>query len=182
MADKIQKLFNEGVVASTSGKYYRLADFDESWAQINWYRWRTTRYKAENFVLSADTAWISASDRANWQNSGCGIVFNFKDKDNHHLAYLGLDGFVRLVQQSRGNFKRLAMQKYGKVSIPKGEAKIMLVVYDKKISYYVNDQRVASAYDSAISVGDIALTLLSGTNKAYGTRCQMKNIDLWIFK
>ena len=182
MADKIQKLLNEGVVASTSGEYYRLADFDESWAQIGWYQWWPTGYAAENFVLSADTAWQSASDRANWQNSGCGFVFNLKDKDNHHLAYLGLDGFVRLAQRSRGNPKGLAMQKYGKVSIPEGEAQIMLVVYDKKITFYVNNQRVANAYSGSLSVGEIALTLLSGTNKDYGTRCQMSNIDLWIFK
>jgi hypothetical protein len=182
MAEKIQKLLNEGVVASATGVYYRLADFDESWAKIDWYRWWPTRHTAEDFVITADTAWQSASDRANWQNSGCGFVFNLKDKDNHHLAFLGLDGFVRLERQLQGNYKLLALQKYGKVSIPKGEAKIMLVVYDKKISYYVNDQRVASAYDSSISVGNIALTLLSGTNKLYGTRCQMKNIELWIFK
>ena len=182
MAEKIQKLLNEGVVASATGDYYRLADFDESWAQIGWYQWKPTGHTAEDFVITADTAWQSASDRANWQNSGCGFVFNLKDKNNHHFAYLGLDGFVRLVQVSRGNYKNLAIQKYGKVSIPEGAAKIMLVVYDKKISYYVNDQRVASAYDGSITVGDIALTLLSGTNKDYGTRCQMKNIDLWIFK
>ena len=58
----------------------------------------------------------------------------------------------------------------------------MLVVDDKRISFYVNGERVATAYDGSLNAGNIALTLLSGTNKDYGTRCTMSNIDLFIFK
>jgi len=31
----------------------------------------------------------------------------------------------------------------------------------------------------ALDSGDLAFILMSGTNKDYGTRCQMKNTDLW---
>jgi hypothetical protein len=32
---------------------------------------------------------------------------------------------------------------------------------------------------SRILKGDIGLTVLSGTNKDYGTRCEMSNIHVW---
>ena len=178
----VQQLFDEGIISSKDGDAYRLDDFNESWAQLGYYQWWKTGYAAENFVLSTDIAWESASDRANWPEAGCGIVFSEDGESDHHLAYLSLDGYGRLAQISEGNWKNLASQRYGTLSIPDGNAKIMLVVYDKRINLYVNGQRVANAYDGSLDAGNIALTLLSGTNKDFGTRCQMSNIDLFVLK
>jgi len=178
----VQQLFDEGVVGAKEGDYYRLDDFNENWAQLGYYQWWKTGYAADSFVLSADIAWESASDKANWPEAGCGIVFSEDSESDHHLAYLSLDGYGRLAQITRGQWKNLASQRYGKLDIPNGNAKIMLVVYDKKINFYVNGQRVTNAYDGSLNAGNIALTLLSGTNKDFGTRCQMSNIDLFIFE
>jgi hypothetical protein len=182
MMGVVQQLFDEGIIGSMEGEYYRLDDFEESWAQIGYYQWWKTGQTAENFVLSTDIAWESASDRANWPEAGCGIVFSEDGASDHHLAYLSLDGYGKLAQISKGQWKTLASQRYGNLSIPNGNAKIMLVVDDQKINFYVNGQRVANAYDGSLNAGNIALTLLSGTNKDFGTRCQMSNIDLFILE
>jgi hypothetical protein len=178
----LEMMSSDGAIGSTEGEYYRVDSYDESWAQIGWYQWFPTGYSGENFAISASSAWESASDKANWPEAGCGFVFSLTDKDNHMLAYLGLDGFVRIGQVTRGNYKALATQRYGKVSIPNGDAKIALAVYNKRVSFYVNNQRVANANATSLASGDIALTLLSGTNKDFGTRCQLTDIDLWVFK
>ena len=178
----LQKLHDEGIINSMEGDYYPLDDFSESWAQLGYYQWWKTGYAAENFVLSTDVAWESASDKANWPEAGCGIVFSEDNESDHHLVYLSLDGYGRLVQVNEGQWKTLASQFYGKLPIPDGNAKIMLVVNDKRINFYVNGERVANAYDGSLNAGDISLTLLSGTNKDFGTRCTMSNIDLFIFK
>lgn len=183
MNEKLLRVMSDGILPSSlQTQFFHLKDFNESWAQIGWYQWWYTDHSAESFVLAADTAWESASDRANWYDSGCGVVFDLEDKQNHHLAYLGLDGVVYIARVSQGNWKTFANKRYGKVSIPKGEAQIILVVYDKKITYYVNDTRVVSVTDNALKGGRIALTLLSGTNAGFGTRCQMTNIGLWIIR
>lgn len=182
MMGTIQQLFDEGIIGRREGTHYRLDDFNESWAQLGYYQWWKIGYAAENFVLSADIAWESASDRANWPEAGCGIVFSEDDESDHHLAYLSLDGFGRLAQISKGQWKNLAAQRYGTLSVPNGNAKIMLVVYDQRINFYVNGQRVANAYDGSLDAGNLALTLLSGTNKDFGTRCQMTNLDLFILE
>jgi len=178
----VEQLREAGVVISTDGDLRRLDDFSESWAQIGWIRWWRTDYSAENFVLSADVAWQSASKTADWDSAGCGIVFSENNEDNYHLAFLSLDGYGVLQRKAKGDWKTLAAQRYGKVSTPDGNAKIMLVVDDKRINFYVNDKLVTNAYDSSLNRGVIALTLLSGTNKDYGTHCKMTNIDLFVFK
>ena len=178
----VQQLFDEGIIGKREGDYHRLDDFNESWAQLGYYQWWKTGYSPENFILTADIAWESASDKANWPEAGCGIVFSEDGESDHHLAYLSLDGYGRLAQISKGQWKNLAAHRYGNLSVPSGDAKIMLVVYDKRINFYVNGQRVANAYDGSLDAGNLALTLLSGTNKDFGTRCQMTNLDLFILE
>lgn len=178
----IDQLMTEGVITTKEGDYHHLEDFYQSWAQLGWYRWWPTDYSAENFVLSANTYWQSASNTADWYTSGCGIVYSLDDKDDHHLAFLSLDGYGVLGRMTKGDWKYLAAQKYGKISVPDGDAKIMLVVFDKRAYFYVNDKLVSKAYDSSLDEGNIALTLLSGTNKDFGTRCKMTNLELFTFK
>jgi len=178
----IDKLRGEGVVKSTDGNYARLDDFEQEWAQLGWFKWWGTGYTAENFVLSADVAWQSASNTADWYTTGCGMVFSLNDEDNYHLAFLSLDGYGMVGRKAKGDLKLLAAERYGQVSTPEGNAKIMLAVDDKRINFYVNDKLVTKVYDNSLNEGDIALTLLSGTNKDYGTRCTMTNIELFGFK
>jgi len=178
----LQELVDDGVISSTEGDYYLLDDFNESEAKMGYYSGMFTDYSAENFILSTDAAWESASDTANWPDSGCAILFSYNDENELHMAFLGLDGYGWLNRKSKGDWKVLAGEYYGKLDVPDGEAKITLVVNDKRISLYVNGERVVSAYDSSLNEGDIAQTVLSGTNKGFGTKCTMTNTDLFIFK
>ena len=62
------------------------------------------------------------------------------------------------------------------------EADLVLIVKGT-YAYVLVDDKVAGEYTlSADSVmeGDVALTILSGTNKDYGTRCEMTNILFWV--
>jgi len=180
----IQQLFDEGVVSSVDGEYYRLKDFNQATAKLGYFTyWKVdVNSSPQDFVISTNVAWESASDTANWQDSGCGIVFSLDDVKNFHLAWLSLDGFAQLYQVNKGNWKRLSSQKTAKLSIPNGDAKIMVTSYDKKLNFYVNGNRISNAYDGSLNPGELALTVLSGTNKDFGTRCKMTDIDLWIFK
>jgi hypothetical protein len=180
MYDEIAELAAYDYISSDEGRYIGLGEFSESWAQINWYQWWSTSIFPTDFVIRADASWDSASDNANWFNSGCGFVFRAEDVDNHYLAYLGLDGKVYFTRFYRGNWKLLGSSWYGNVDIPAGSAKIMLVVEGDSFTFFVNDERVRTQVDSALPEGDLALTLLSGTNAGYGTHCTMENIEIWI--
>lgn len=167
----------------TPGEYWALGDFDQSWAQIGWYQWWPIEGAPANFVIRSDTTWSSASDTANWDQSGCGFAFHAKDAKNHFAVYLGLDGNVYVQRSYNSQAKLLGSPNYGKVDIPEGSAELMLMVNGDNYYFFVNGKEVFHGSDSlltgALKGGELGITVNSGTNKGYGTRCQMKNIEMW---
>lgn len=182
MYDEIVELAAYDYISSEAGVYYAIEDFSEAWAQINWYQWLPTNLFPTDFVIRADVSWDSASDNANWFSSGCGFVFRVTDVDNHYLAFLALDGNVNFARSLQGNWKLLGSSWYGNVDIPEGSASIMLVVEGDSFTFFINGERVRTQVDSALKEGDLALTLLSGTNAGFGTRCSMENIEVWVLE
>jgi len=64
------------------------------------------------------------------------------------------------------------------------EADFTMIVKGNYV-YVLMDNEVAGEYTLAQSrslTGHIGLTVLSGTNKDYGTRCEMINLRLWLPK
>jgi hypothetical protein len=110
-------------------------------------------------------------------------VFHAKDTSSLFVSYLGLDGNVYVQRVYNGESKLLGYATYGKVDIPEGSAELMLMVNGDKIYFFVDGEEVFSGSDSlltgALDSGDMGFILMSGTNKDFGTRCQMKNTDLW---
>jgi hypothetical protein len=181
-SEKLQLAYDEGVLPTMDGTYHRLEDFDESIAMINYLTWWEQDYAPENFVISVDAYWDTASEQTNWDASGCAFVFGFEDKQNYNFTWLGLDGFVNLQSKVKDDWQWIAKRPIGKLSIPEGEAEIMLVVFDKRITIYVNGEKELSEYDPHYNGGELAFSVYSGTNKGFGTRCKMSNIDLMIFE
>jgi hypothetical protein len=178
----VQRLYEEGVISTTEGNYHRLDDFDQSWAQINWYQWWRTGLKLENFIVRVDAEWESASKTANWFSSGCGFVFSENGTDYHFASFLALDGNVYNSRVRHGISSMLPGGYYGRLETPSGSAELTLVIDQTVVNFYVNGKRAARYTDSTLSKGDFALTLNSGTNLDYGTRCKMNNIDVWELK
>jgi hypothetical protein len=182
MYELVQELHADGHLSTTEGTFHRIPDFEESWAQINWYQWWPTGFKPADFVIQADASWDSASTTANWYTSGCGFVFREDGVPNHYLAYLGLDGYVYFTRTVKSDSSFLGRSYYGRVDTPSGEAHIMLVVEDNKFTFFVNGERVHTRTDQGLVSGNLALTLLSGINTDFGTRCTMTDIELWVIE
>lgn len=185
MAGAVQRLVSEGYLTQGNGYFEPLLDFFREWAQINWYQWYPTGKAPADFVVRAEVVWQSASDKANWFNSGCGFVFRETPREgsdtalNHYLAYLGLDGVVYMSRQTNSQFLELGQAKYGTVDVPEGRAHIMLAVQGDQFHFFVNDQHVLTRQDGALTAGNLNYTLLSGTNRDFGTRCEMTQVGLW---
>ncbi len=182
MEAEVQKLYDAGTIGTLEGEYHRLDDFDESWAQLNYYQWWPTGYSAENFVMQADAFVSSASDNANWFDSACGVIFTMSDTDNHDIVWIAMDGRAYLMSIHKGNRQLLEIDRWGPATKTEFEVHFVMAVNDKKMTLYIGDQEVLSAYDGLIVPGLILNTLVSGTNKGYGTRCKLTNVDLWIIK
>lgn len=176
----IKDLYDNKFISTTDAEYYRLDDMEANWAQLFWYKWWDTGFNAANFVLQADVEWDSASNIANWFHSGCGFVYNIQDRDNHNLIYLGMDGYAYSSRFEKGIYTTLPHGYYGKLKTPSDKGKLTLIVEDRWVTFLVNDKKAVHFEDTHIGSGNIATTLVSGTNKGYGTHCRFENLELWV--
>ena len=182
--DYLQKLQESGEVTDISGSYLRLPDYERTMSRIGYFgEEEPIGFTLENFAIRADASWDSASDMANWNQSGCTFLIGVDEQERYDMVFLSLDGFAKLYLPvlNTDRWQEKARERYGKLSIPKGGAEVMIGVINKRIIFYVNGVEVLSEYDGNLRPGDVYFAIISGTNKDYGIRCKMENIDLWIF-
>ncbi len=177
--EDLNELVEDGILTSAEGDYYWLGEFEESWAQINYYTWERIGLETDDFIIRAHLAWESASTSANYFSSGCGFVYGDKDESNHWVTFLGLDGIAHTIRSRTEGMWELEQGYYGRVDVPKGEADMMVVVADQFFTVYVNGKKLVRIYDPSYFGGHVGLTLVSGTNAGFGTRCHMTDIELW---
>jgi hypothetical protein len=176
----ILTLVSRGYLNSADGKYYHMDDFSNAWAQLNWYSWTPTSYFPSDFVLRANFSWESASQTPN--PSGCGIVFHLQSNQaqDNYMVFVSTDGYVYMGGMVANSFNLLGSKYYGKSGY-KGKAVFTLVVVGNRYRVLIDDKSVGTfvGYDGRLVDGNLAYTIVSGTNLDYGTRCEMTNVDLW---
>lgn len=178
----IDQLKAEGKVGSTSGEYYQIQDFARSEARMNYFFPSTLGYEAENFVFTANMAWASGGMNADWAVSGCGVLYGIQgDGKEAILTYLGLDGYTHTMMGYKNEWPEVAFNKWGKPELPLGKARMTMVLWDKRATVYVNDELSSEYFAPLYRPGDLGLTVVSGTNKDFGTMCMMTEIKLFIF-
>jgi hypothetical protein len=180
--DTISRLLSDGVIGTDQGEYIALDDYEDSQAQINYYFPKYLDITADNFVLSTDMKWSSASENANWPLSGCGFMYGDTGDRRYLASWLGLDGYVYNFRVNNNSNTAYAFQKWGTPERPNGEAHVDLVVNDKRVNIYVNDKLANTFYDSLYKPGGLAWTIMSGTNKGYGTRCNFSNNQVFLLQ
>jgi hypothetical protein len=178
---KINEYYDEGYISTTEGEYTRIKNFSVEWAQIDWYRWYNLNSSPTNFVIRTDILWDSASKAAN--DSGCGFVFRIQDNNDHYLAYASLKGFVSAAGILNKGWDDLGMGTYGNPS-SSGKLNMVLIVQDNTFRMIIDDELVKTftGYQGKLTEGKLAYTVLSGTNKDFGTRCKFTNTELWSLK
>lgn len=180
---EVQSFYDEGSLPSVDGEYMELDPFKEEWAQINWYRWWwfDETLIANTFVWSGHFSWESASATPN--TSGCGFVFDVDTEGGSAYAVF-LDQSMVLVLDHNG-YQVNTTRGTGKVkfTLP-AEADITLIVNDEsKRLYVIVDDQFIGEYSIPLNEaidGTIGFTVLSGTNKDYGTRCEITDMQLWL--
>ncbi|KAA3642270.1 MAG: hypothetical protein DWQ07_24865 [Chloroflexi bacterium] len=180
MLELIQELYDDDYIQSTEGSYHQLDDFDESWAMLNYFDIWRTGFAPSDFIIRADVAWDSASDSANWFNSGCGFLYRLDRPENSfYLVFLTLDGYVNMQYWSPRAIRSLGFSYYGQLDLPSGNAEMVLVAQGSEMHVLINGKLVHTRIDTNVDKGELAYTLLSGTNAGFGTRCVFENVGLW---
>jgi len=182
-----QQYFELGYLSSTEGKFEEYDDFNEDWAQLGWYNWWVLPDEAGDFYMKAHFKWSSAYRNADI--SGCGFVFAIQENNDHYAVFLDRTKILFLDSDSSYSYSRSVglTSGTGRVQFTNNpadqpiEADFAVIVNDA-IAYVLVDDEMVGKYtlsQSKILRGNLGLTLLSGTNKDYGTRCEMT--DLYAF-
>ena len=183
-AEKLQTLLSElkdkGYIDTTEGKAIILDDFRQEWAKLHYYNWWDVRKGTiGDFVYSGHFKWSSAATTNDI--SGCGIGFGLQDNGDHYAVFL--DKSRILFQMGRGSYSyNVGVTKgSGRMSFDNpAEADFVLVVKGQKAYVKVNDAYIEYTLSvDQTSSGLFAFSILSGTNRDYGTRCEMTNSVLW---
>ncbi|GAB4504577.1 MAG: hypothetical protein Fur0043_15710 [Anaerolineales bacterium] len=109
------------------------------------------------------------------------MVFGIQDNDDHYAAFLDKSRILFLM--SRGPSVYLVGKTRGSGRVNFGnpaEADFAIAVKGQKA--YVSVDGDVTEYTLSVdqpSSGRFGLTLLSGTNSGYGTRCEMTDLILW---
>ena len=179
MSEQVRALQASGILTTYDGTYTRLPDFDASWANINHYDFLLAGHATSDFVAHAELSWESASDKANWWNSGCGFVFRMNARGDHYLAFLGLDGRAYLYLSLDGALTRLGAAPYGAGGLPQAGAELTVVVQGQRTVLLVDGTQVLDRRDGTLALGVLGYALASGTNKDFGTRCRATGVEVW---
>ena len=187
---EIQSYVDLGYLSTNEGDFEEFDAFAYDWAQLGWYNWWPVGEQTADFVMSAHFKWSSAYRNAD--DSGCGYVFAIQEDNSHYAVFLDRSKIIFLdYDASRSSYSRDVgiTRGTGKVKFENpfdkpAEADFTLIVNDAS-AYVLVDNELIGQYtlaQSRILKGDLGFTLLSGTNKDFGTRCVMSNIHLWIPK
>ncbi len=172
--DFLEELEEDGLISSNGSTTY-YGDYEDEWAQIDYYQWITFAH-TNHFVFSANVSWDSGSTTPNNFGSGCGVIFNSGDGNvNHLLASVRMDGNIYFNGIRNYNYLSYGKYGYGRPSI-KGSADFVVVVNEDKAVVYLDGQRVVRKADLPVMGDGVGLATLSGTNRDFGTRCTYKDI------
>jgi len=175
----IQTFEEKGYVDSTHGSVYELSPFMEEWAQIGWFRWWPYEFAVSDLVFKANFKWSTAS--ATPDISGCGVIFGLQENEEYYAVFLDKSRILFLRKSGARVYEVGKTRGSGRVNFSNpAEADFALAVRDKNAYVSVNGEVTEYTLSKGQSTqGNFAVTILSGTNRDYGTRCEMTDMMLW---
>lgn len=180
---EVQTYYEKGYLSTTDGIIAEIEDFRYEWAQLGWYKWLLLGATVSDFFMSAHFKWDSALK--NSDIAGCGFVFGIQPNDDHYAVFLDRTKVYFLMRDLAAGFSKPITPTRGigrvKFDYP-AEADFTVIVKDAYAYVLVNGEVVGeyTLSRSWPSRGELGLTVLSGTNRDYGTRCEMTNLHFWM--
>jgi hypothetical protein len=184
----LQQYVDSGYISSTQGMFYDLTDNTREMAQKNYLDYDFTGFDGQvsDFAAWADLKWSSAAPVSYPEFSGCGFGFRMKDNGDAYTAMVTDDSVLVTwcfqALKGCGRVGKTSGKGTVKLANP-GEAHFEFIVNGGKAVALVNGDLVAKYTlftDRLTDPGFFTYSIISGTNKDYGTRCTVTNGKIWV--
>lgn len=180
---RVQKFADDKLIPSTNGEYIKLDDFKQEFSQLGYYQSYPTKLELEAFVFVGHLKWQTAAQTSDV--SGCGLLFAQQEDTSDYAVFL---------DKSRIYFSSSTPKFYAELGKTRGsgrlslgnpaEADLTLLVYNNYAYVYVDDTLIGEytlSKDKPLK-GIFGYGIISGTNRDYGTRCEVTNARVWSLK
>ncbi|MBN1305456.1 MAG: hypothetical protein JXA13_13540 [Anaerolineales bacterium] len=187
----LQMFYDEEKIPNMDGELFFLEDFYKELAMMNYldFGWAGYEDTVKNFVIWGDVAWESAIPVRAPEISGCGYAFRVTEDGDWYTALLTND--LVYMGYCDATFSRCGYlgttRGSGRLNFGTGAAKasMTMVVIDSYAYVYVDNELIGEYSlftDKLLEPGAVFYGMLSGTNKDYGTRCEVSNTRMWVIE
>lgn len=179
---QVQKFMDEGLISTTDGEYIEVDDFRKDFAQIGWLQPYFLELQVGPFVYMGHVKWSTAT--ATNDVSGCGIIFGAQEDGSMYGTALDKSRIYFISTDANYYYELGKTRGTGRLELSNpAEVDLTILVYEKLAYVYV-DGRFIGMYtlskDKPVN-GYFGYGIISGTNKDYGTRCEITNSRIWEF-
>ena len=178
----LTQLENSGIIPSAEqGQTISYGSFTDNYANMGAAKYYTID-EADHYVLSSKITWTTASPVPNGPVSGCGLVFGaIPNTNNHLIASIRMDGFLYIVGRNTENSLSYGRHYFQRPAI-QGEALMTMVVNGSSVSIFIDGNQIFSRNDTVLPGNGFGFSILSGTNKDFGTQCTFEDIFLYTWQ
>jgi hypothetical protein len=171
---------DKGYITATNGTLYDLQPFESAWAQLGWYQWEVTDEVDNDFVFAAHYKWESATNAA--EPSGCGLTFGIQSNQDHYAMFVDRSRIVFLMSRGGTAYEVGKTSGSGRLDYSNpAEADVALgVVADKAYVSVDNKFTTYTLSKDQSTRGEFGFSILSGTNRDFGTRCEVTDPVMWV--
>ncbi len=178
----LQSYVEAGYIDSASGSFEEVPEFEDAWPQIGWYQWYPLHEDATAYgdlVFQGHFSWETAVQTSDL--SGCGVLFGLQPNSDHYAVFLDRARIAFMMSRGGTVYEVGKTKGSGKPKTHEtGEADFALIVSGAKAVVIVDGTPTEYTLSAdQKSSGEFAVSILSGTNRDYGTRCAITDAYIW---
>lgn len=141
-------------------------------------------FQPEEFILLSKVKWEHSSAKITASAASCGFMFRNNDTDKSYFAVISADGNTRLINIHDDRWDGVAHQKIRSQTFnaQTDEVDMLLAVLPDRFVMAVDGEIILDQALTWDSTGYFGYSLISGTNRDYGTRCSFSDTIIFVNK
>lgn len=141
-------------------------------------------FQPEEFLIISKVKWEHTSPKITASSASCGFMFRNNDKDKSYFSVISADGNTRLINIKEDHWLGVAHKKVRSQSFnaQSDEVEFLMAVLPYRFVLAIDGEIIIDQNIEWDSTGYFGYSLISGTNRDYGTRCNFSDTVVFVNK